>query len=231
MSERDFSNSMMELLDGMKGDKNKFSVGVQILESKMLRNLIENKGSVQKIRVKTQELDLETRAIKISKVFTKAYEMGGSFNKPCHEDYGVVMIETLRAEYGAYFPDGWGLGLGLSPNDIRKQSIDEIEALQDHIGRIAAANFTRSARILESYTDRPLEGSLGDAWRPVSDCRNLEKSIDPKDMDALEYGRKYQINCNWKLLWTEADGLVVRSEELTHKASETCYEGQPKLSM
>ena len=226
------TNPMMELLEMMRGDMNKREVAIQVLESQMLKNLIENKGHVQKLRIKTQELDMDARAIKIADIFTKAYEMGGGFNKPCHEDYGSEMIRLLDQKYGGCFEDGWGIGFGLTPSDIRKQGLEDLEEIQRLIEKTANANFTEAAGILERYLDQSIyEGSLGEHWRAVADCRNLENAIDPRDLDSGEYGKKYHINVNWKLMWTKEGGLMVRSEELAHDASEVCYEGQPKIDM
>ena len=71
---------------------------------------------------------------------------------------------------------------------------------------------------------------LGELWIPCADCRNLEKALEPRDLDAGVFGKQFAINVNWKFIWTTADGLLVRSEELPMKAKECIYEGQTKES-
>jgi len=219
---------MYEKLDGCRGDLNKWEVACQVLESNMIKALIGDRGKVEKLRNEVQKLDQEDRMVKICKIFEKFVELTSCLVRPTQQKFAEEMIFVLTNNYGAEL-GGFGLGVGLGIEDIKFGDKEELDRIENLVEKVQKCQFGTAARTLADLGDRPLsDRHLGAIWTAVADCRNLQRSLDPRDLDSGFLGSKYVININWKMCWTE-EGLYPQSEELPFKAEECIYDGQKKF--
>ena len=207
-------DQIQDLATNLKGNLNRWEVGVQVFEAKILKGTIKDRAIVQKMRNKIQLEDMETRLGMASKIAEAIFKLDGGIIKPSREIFGQKIVDSLNATYGDLFENNFGVGYGLGASKINRYALEKVEEATKLMENLAKCDFERCVPHLEPLGDRPLgEVILGEDWGAVSDCRNVQKSIDPTDLDSLEYGLKYGVNFNWKLSWSQ-EGLHPRSEEL-----------------
>ena len=137
-------------VEGMKGDLNKWDVAVQVLESKILKGTIKDKAVVQKIRNVTQKQDLKVRQDRIIDIIEKIQELDGAIIKPTRETFNQAIVDKITTIYGDWFTQGFGLGVGLGPQNISRNAYENSEIAVGVMKTLSKAEFKRCAKTLEN---------------------------------------------------------------------------------